>query len=322
MINAEAESDTRDFLAVIGATKAGTTALHGFLDQHPAIAMSRVKETNHFCQDLWPLMPHIPILGRAGIAGIMAKPHSFHAGIVKDPADYLTLFPRPTTERYLGEASPFYLRSTAAPGALFARFPTARLILVLRDPIDRARSHHRMEVRNGRLPSSFSVAVAEELGLSAAGQRPRHGLIESGCYGLALQRYRSVFPASQMLLLDLSELKNPKALGQRLAEFLDIDPLGFGDHLEAANQWGDARHDRLNRMLAQFGLKFAIRQLLPQPLIEALKPLYYGKPKPSEPLDPELEARLRRLYREDLKQLALLTDPSRFPWISRYLSMA
>lgn len=313
--------NSKTLLTVIGATKAGTTSLHAFLAGHPQIAMSPIKETHHFCPDLWPFMGHVPRLSRTELERLVAQKESLHCALIKDPADFKALYPGDSRHRYFGEASPSSLRSLEAPRLIHEADPNARLIVILRDPVQRALSHHRMERRDARVPESFERCIEEELTAASVGRRTPLGILESGCYGQALERLLGYFSRDQLLLLDFSLLQDRRTLAGHLGAFLGLESDRFSHALGHENQWGDARHAWLNRWLSRTGLKDTIRQLIPHRLIDAIKPLYYGKPQERPDVDPETERRLREFYREDLERLLSLTDPAPFPWIHRYRNL-
>src|SRR3954452_18181658 len=124
---------------ILGAAKAGTTALYHYLKQHPEVCMSEIKETNFFA--------------------LMGKPLDFRGPgddehinrfSVTTWGDYQSRFPDRTDARAVGEASPLYLYSPDAPGRIARWMPKAKLVVILRDPVARAYSAFLHLVRGGR----------------------------------------------------------------------------------------------------------------------------------------------------------------------------
>lgn len=115
------------FLA--GAPKAGTTALHAALAQHPSLFMSAVKEPKFFLTDGPP-----PTRGGPGDV----KTYREH---VWRQADYEALFDPAPAGQLRGESTPFYLHNRDAQRRIRALIPDAKLIVVLRDPVERAHSN-------------------------------------------------------------------------------------------------------------------------------------------------------------------------------------
>jgi hypothetical protein len=196
-----------DFL-ILGAQKAGTTALYDYLYRHPAIAGPSWKEVSFF--DLhW----------RRGERW------------------YRGHFPR-GAQSPVGEASPSYLFHPQAPERVRSLVPEARLIVLLRDPVDRAFSHYQHEVALGREPLSFEDALAAE-------EERTRGEVERmlagpgtfsyawwnwtysarGLYAEQLERWLDIFPREQLLVLLTDELaEKPAETYARVLEFVGAPP--------------------------------------------------------------------------------------------------
>src|ERR671929_75877 len=126
---------------IIGAMKSGTTALYYYLEQHPEVYMSPVKEPNFFC----------------------SQEQKNGADAVTDIRAYERLFRGVLGETAVGEASHCYLYEPRAAAAIRRCVPEAKLLAILRNPIDRAFSHFLHMVRTGSEPlSDFAQALREE----------------------------------------------------------------------------------------------------------------------------------------------------------------
>lgn len=181
--------DLPDFL-VIGAQKAGTTALYAYLRWHPAIAGPFWKEVSFFDRH-W------------------ARGEGWYRG----------QFPLRKDGRLVGEASPSYVFHPLAPERVFSLVPDVRLIVLLREPGDRAYSHYQHEVALGREPLSFEDALeAEDDRLRGEVERLRgdpkafsfawwnHTYASRGLYADQLERWFELFPRGQVLALTTEEL--------------------------------------------------------------------------------------------------------------------
>ncbi len=124
-----------DFI-VVGAAKAGTTALYWYLADHPQVFMSRVKETNYFAYGL----------GEGGHL-LYGDPELHHFPIRTIDA-YERSFEGAGDARAVGEASPIYLECPQSAGRIRDTIPDARIICGLRDPVDRAYSDYLMYLRS------------------------------------------------------------------------------------------------------------------------------------------------------------------------------
>jgi hypothetical protein len=190
---------------ILGAQKAGTTALYAYLRWHPQITGPSWKEVSYFDR---------------------------HYG--RGRRWYRGHFPVRSRGRLVGEASPGYLFHPLAPERVAATVPGAKLIALLRDPVDRALSHYHHEVALGREPLSFEDALdaetertrgeAERLAREPGYWSPAwwdHTYLARGRYAEQLERWLAVFPREQLLVLASEELAaEPGAVYARVLEFL------------------------------------------------------------------------------------------------------
>lgn len=181
-----------DFL-IIGAQKSGTTALFDYLVQHPDVRRPPVKEIHYF-------------------------DHNYGRG----SRWYRSHFPpRPAWQRtwQAGEASPFYLCHPLVPSRAAAIVPSARLAVILRNPVDRAYSHFQWARARGEETLTFEEAIDRETARTSKGwQRLASGCasrsvetelfsyLARGLYGDQIQRWLQHFPRQQLLVLVAEEL--------------------------------------------------------------------------------------------------------------------
>ena len=198
-----------DFV-IIGAQRAGTTSLYQELAAHPRIALPARKELHFFSQ----------FYGRGS-------------------AWYRAQFPRSRSATMLtGEATPYYLYHPLAPRRLAACCPTAKLIVLLRDPVDRAYSHYHHEVRVGNETLPFEDALAREEA-RLAGELERlaaDDLYQSfnhrcfsyqarGRYAEQIARWLAVVPRERLLVLESEAFfADPASTLHRVTDFLGLPP--------------------------------------------------------------------------------------------------
>ena len=176
-----------DFL-VIGAARAGTTALHAYLRQHPEIFMPAHKEPNFFAfegQTLTCAGPGADYINNS----------------VVDLAKYQALFNGAPAGSTCGEASPLYLYSDTAPERIKFHTPEAKMIVILRNPIEQAYSHFMYATKQCiENEPVFSHALALETERLAQGWQPLFGYSTFPRYGEQLKRYLNLFPRDQFLI--------------------------------------------------------------------------------------------------------------------------
>ncbi len=188
-----------DFL-VIGAMRAGTTSLFKYLDSHPATAASLRKEVHYFSRrydsrDLDWYRSHFPL----------------------------------TRRRLAFEATPGYLCHPDAPKRAADVIPGVRLVVLLREPVARARSQHAHWVAHGRESRTFEAAIDDEAarGLNL-GFPAWDDYLSKSLYGLHLQRWLMHHPPERIGVFESERLFADTAGALAgIARFLDIDPAGF-----------------------------------------------------------------------------------------------
>ncbi len=186
---------------VIGAPKAGTTALHAALAEHPQLFLSAVKEPKYFlCDDRPP--PH---QGGPGDA------HSAREW-VWERQRYEELFAPAPPGTLRGESTPLYLADLESHGRIHEAVPAARLIVVLRDPVDRAYSNWAHLWADGlETIDNFVAACAEEPKRRDAGWAPFWRYLETGLYGQQLAHLFSLFPREQVHIIRYLDLVDAPA---------------------------------------------------------------------------------------------------------------
>lgn len=204
---------------IIGCQKGGTSSLHTYLTQHPRMFEADVKEVHFFDGGLDPAWDKYAEGERL----------------------YRSYFPRSSTVRAARglafEATPEYMHNLAAPARMAKMVPGAKLIALLRDPVERTISNYFHEQRRGREKLPFLEALEAEAehmrDVRAGGDFKDTRWIwkaytTRGLYADQLERVFEHYPRDQILILDSSEFYgDPKrALGQVL-DFIGLDDTGF-----------------------------------------------------------------------------------------------
>lgn len=190
-------------IIIAGVQKCGTTALHGYLCRHPQIVGGYKKEL-HFFDD--PMVDwHRP-----------------------DYAAYEAMFPpREVGKKWL-DASPSYFYLPQCLSRLRAYNSEVRLILLFRDPIERAWSHWAMSTQYGRETLDFDAAIRAECSRITASHPGDisykvYAYVDRGFYGRQLARALKIFSRDQILCLASENLlKEPEATLARISTHLGI----------------------------------------------------------------------------------------------------
>ena len=216
---------------IVGAPKAGTTSLYHYLDQHPAIYMSPVKEPNHFASEIrlegfaeaqQERVRHGMEETRAYLGGVMREKRFGAVGL--DWNDYLKLFRNADGEKALGEASVCYLWSQSAARNIFARVPEAKIVMILRDPAERAFSQYMQWTSKGGMRDTFLEACEKSIANAGGKFRPMSPFLEMGLYANQVRRYLDLFPRENIHIAFYEDYeRNPKGILADLLRFLGVD---------------------------------------------------------------------------------------------------
>lgn len=306
MDKANRRNGCRPNFFVVGAPKAATTSIARLLADHPSVFVTPIKEPCHFCTDVREqLAPaferqfHMDL--RAYLDAPERPPVHFHP--VASAADYARLYEGAEGHPLRGECSTHYLSSRDAPRNLAAYAPDARIVVMLRDPVQRIRSHYAMERSQGKTLRPLLELVEEEraLGPDAHWGNSRYYLGASR-YLPQLQRYLRHFPAEQVCVLSFEQLiADPPTVLACLYAFLGLPKPAAGYALPAANRAKAPRFPLVNRGLRASGLRpwvgRMLRDHLPAGARERLAASFYRRGAAQVPA--EDLAKLAVLVREE-----------------------
>jgi hypothetical protein len=274
---------------IVGAPRCGTTSVYEYLWQHPEIYVSIHKEPHFFGSDL-----------------------SLLAGAIREEELYLELFAGAGEEPRLGEASVWYLLSERAPHEIRAFAPDAKIIILVRDPVQMAYSLYSLYTRSGNedLPT-FEEALAAEpdrrqgLRLSPGTYFPE-GLIYTDVAKHAgkVARYLEVFGRENVHCILFDDLvRDAAGVYRRTLEFLGVDP-AFEAELDPE------RARQVTRMLGIRQLRRTPPEIRRRMQFDHLK--LHGASRP--PLTAAAAARLRELFAQDVARLGGLLERDLSAW--------
>jgi len=177
---------------IVGAPKAATTSLYHYLDQHPDVFLPDKKEPVY-------LSGYKPNFVGPG-AELLNK------SMITSEEEYLKLFEQAPSSSIVGEASTDYLASKSAAKNIKQRNPNAKIIIVLRNPVDRAYSEHMHLVRDQFENLGFMEALLLEKKRIEQGYVPLFWHIKRGMYFQAVNRYLDEFSSDQVKVILYDDL--------------------------------------------------------------------------------------------------------------------
>ena len=294
---------------LLGAIKAGTTSLHYYLAQHPDILMSDPKE-----------------------------PAFFRLEYERGPDWYWkTYFQRYRNHRAAGDGAPQHLHLPFVAARIAATAPEARLLVLCRQPVERAVSAWRQNVRLGVEPLPFADAVERNLRrlergetfedeasvrryhrigrrLGNAGLQRAFGFYaEPGHYADHIERYRRLFGAERLLVLLFDDLvADPAGTAAKVVAFLGLPPYQLRD-TRPQNEATSAGAARLNSLIAKLpGVRLISPELRTR--VRALVARAGKRAAAPPPVDAGALRGLAEHYRPHIRRLAELTGRDLAGW--------
>jgi hypothetical protein len=294
---------------LLGAAKCGTTSLAYYLSQHPSVFFSDPKEPTFFEAE-WE-------------KGLDHYWRTYFAGWSGEPA--------------IGEGRVWNLYLPFVPERIREALPDAKLVALLRDPVERAYSHWWHRYSQGQEILDFARAIAEDrariergegfVGEEGArrwragleGDSTRHrALLDLGFYAEQIERYLTLYPAAQLKLVFHEDLAaDLPAVMRELFAFLGVDP----DAIMADAEPQNVRRDRVRTAAARraelASRLLGLRHLVPRGLRPRLRTWLFERRGRRPPLDPGLRRELRAYYDPHTARLERFTGRDLSAWRER-----
>ena len=305
---------------IVGAAKSGTTSLYAYLNQHPEVYMSPIKEPNYFASDIDQGAIREEVKARIKmlnvdeyIKGDMNK--TMHRAFITSFDQYLALFRFAKNEKAIGEASASYLFSKTAATNIFQYNSNAKIIVVLRQPVERAYSHYLMDQRMALTNHSFEDALSEEKKHPVRNWGATSLYLELGLYSEQVKRYVDLFPPQQILIILNEDLRqSTEAIMKKVYTFLNVNP---NFKLSVAQDFNTAavpRNPIVRKLITVNTFRVKIRRALKHSFLKGIiKNLLFTKPEKGEMLS-ETKKQLQNFYDEDIKLLEQLIDKDLSSW--------
>lgn len=291
------DQKTAPDLFIIGGARCGSTSLHHYLDQHPGIHMCQPdKEPSYYC-DCYG---------------------------VDNPEEYASNFAGASPGQVLGDASTPYLTCPASARLIHAANPAARIIVVLRQPAERAHSLYlKMCSLGHETAPTFEAALANEAAISLEspewrrdGYHYNHLYLQSGLYSQQLRRYLELFPREQIRIFLLEDLAaSPAEVCNQIAAWLGLPPMPAMDP-EPRNRAAQPRSLKVQQWFIHSLNPFMKKVHLPWRgrILEAL--LEWNLERRAVPrLDPDLRRQLTARYAADIEDTAGLIGRDLGHWL-------
>ena len=273
---------------IVGAPKTGTTSLYYYLNQHTNVCMSSIKEPNFF--------------SAKEVNSLFYK-----SQIVDEINEYHKLFSQ-NKKQIIGEASVSYLFFDEVPNRIYKYNPKAKIIILLRNPIERALSHYLMDFRLGFCSENFEDIIAQPEIFPQYYQQ----YLELGNYFLQLKRYINVFNENQLSIVFYDDLKSDsQKVMKHIFSFLEIE----FQHLDYSiqNSFLSPSNKFVSELYKFNSLRKIVKSLFPEPFLSLVKSIFFSnnsKPTFSDSIIKQLNA----YYKSDIVELEKLLNKDLSKW--------
>ncbi len=290
---------------VVGSAKSGTTSLYHYLRQHPDIYMSPVKEPEYFS-----------FAGEA-LQFIGPDDQPMNYGIINNPGEYAMLFDEVADEHALGECSTSYLYVPRAADHIQAAIPDCKIIIILRNPVDRTYSHYQDHVRAMVEPLTFEDALAAEDERAQANWRWGYQYLGHSRYYKQVQRYIDHFGRDKVMVCLFDQLvANPLGLMGSTYRFLGVDDAFQPDISTVHNPGGLPKRRWLQQFVTSGSLvKRVIKPIVPNAVWEAIRRRLVRINVTKGELAPATRQQLNQLLKDDILALQELVGLDLSRWL-------
>ena len=288
------QSRLPDFI-LVGAPRCATTWLHECLEEHPEVFLPDCKELNFFCVNHW------------------GNDYTRH-GLPY----YTSFFDKASDGQILGDISPNNMWDTESATRIHHAIPNAKILFLLRNPIDRAWSHYNyITNRSVKYPHTFDEVID--------GQWQSSGVIDQGFYAKQIRPYLRIFPQRQLLTILHEEIKTaPEKTFDQICTFIGATPGVRPKHLHTRRNrpYGQRipglyeLNRTIARTLSQLGLD-SVRQAVKKTGAPSLLKRLNRRSVSSLELTKSQRRALAALYEDDIAELSSLLGRDLSDWLER-----
>jgi len=281
---------------IVGAPKAGTTALYHYLSEHPQVFMSTPKEVNFFSREA---------IEKQGLYYSDFK--------TKNLDSYEQLFFEGVDKKAVGEGSVSYLFYPDVPQKIKDVIPEVKIIMILRNPLERGYSHYLMDYRLGLVDLSYDEIVYKAVNHEKLNLYYQQ-YVELGLYYEQVKRYISLFEKKQVRVYLQEDLRNnSEYVIHDLYDYLDIDKSFTPNTDQEHNSFSMPKNSFIQKLYGTGIIRTTLSRFFPIKLkMILLNGFFELKKKPS--LSKKTEEYLLKVYQPDIKNLERLIEKDLSHW--------
>ena len=276
---------------IVGGARSGTTSLYEHLKQFESIFLPSIQEPRYFSPNV--------------------NPDLFMTKTIRSKDKYLALYKDVKDEIAICDCSPTYLWDKDAPYLIHEQVPDAKIMMILRNPVERAYSHYLELYSIGTETDDFKTVVNKSLNCS---KDYSDRVIDCGRFAKQVQRYIDVFKRESIKIIIFEEfIKNTKQTIIEVLDFLNID--SNIEHLQfekAYNQFVVPRNKFFKSLIRNNVLRKLGKNILPRNTLKKLKTIT-DKPVNKPKMDLETRKQLEIIYQPDILFVENLLG-QKLPW--------
>ncbi|MHC4757050.1 MAG: sulfotransferase family protein [Planctomycetota bacterium] len=291
---------------IVGQPRCGTSALHTFMAQHPDIYMSPAKEPHHFCKDI--IQQSDDFYG-----------HKEYYLKYRSLEDYMALFSDITNETIIGESTANYLYSKVAAEEIFNFNPDAKIIAILREPVDFLYSWYGyLFSRLQENAESFEKAIELEAARKNGNQITQ--TIEAPCrlfyserikYYEQLKRFYDIFPKENIKIIIFDDFQaDNEVVYKQILSFLQLDT-DFDADFSKVNVRKNPRFRKLNQIILHPGIVKPLKVIIPSSvrakMTRMVHKLFYNQKQP-QPLGEDFKKQLMLKFKPEVAKISDFLD--------------
>jgi len=282
---------------IVGAPKAGTTSLYHYLNEHPQIEMSSQKEPDYFSD-----------------TAIQEQGMYYSKNRIDTEEKYNRLFNAQKKDVIFGEGSVSYLFYPTVAQDIKVYNPNAKIIIMLRNPIERAFSHYLMDYRLGLVSDSFEDIINKKSKHKNAHLFYQQ-YIKVGEYTTQLKRYFDIFDKENILLIDYEDFKsNVAGTVDSVYSFLEVSTEFAANVSKQYNTFTIPKNRLIRFMYSFVVIRNILSFIFSKNIVKAVRFILFKKDKKPKLLE-ETSNQLKRYFSDDVRLLESIIGKDYSKWI-------
>lgn len=293
-------------VVVLGAPKCGTTSLYRYFDSHPGIFVSKKKELHFFSTN----QIKSEMKGPGDSHSLDGCPQSFEA--------YTSLFSEAVKFKVRADISPSYFVFPECFKSIKSNLPNPKVVLILRNPIDKCFSQYMHLVREARELESFETALSLEYVRTSEGYSDFWRYVNSSYYANRVRQMLDCFGETNCLVIFQEELKlDPESVMNEIFEFIEVEKYLL-DYTKEHNKSGVPKNRVISRLISPGPMLKLAKKIIPVRLGSKIKSqIQDWNTGEKLTLSPQVRCRLKNEFSLDVVELQKILN-RKLPWDDFY----